>query len=153
VVKPGFMEIKKTKSKKGKQRKKKSKAGPKRKRLKVKKIKKKVKKRKKIKRRILKPRSRKFFPQDKIENLIKKGQERGFVTMSEILYSFPKAEKDIKGLEQLYESLEEKGIEVKEVKEFLIIKKKGKAKAARRKPAAEERLETGSKCQSKKNVY
>lgn len=146
MVKPGFMEIKKTKSKKGKQRKKKSKAGPKRKRLKVKKIKekKKVKKRKETavkkktkkrrkKRKILKPRSRKFFPQDKIENLIKKGQERDFVTMSEILYSFPKAEKDIKGLEQLYERLEEKGIEVKEVKEFLIIKKKGKAKVARRK--------------------
>lgn len=91
--------------------------------------KKRVKKRKKI----IKPRRKKrkkpkglprgrpkkvFFP-EKIQTLIQKGKERGFVTFSEILYFFPEIERDIKGLEKLYETLQKEGIEVKEVKEFL----------------------------------
>jgi RNA polymerase primary sigma factor len=56
---------------------------------------------------------------EKTEELIKKGGERGFVTYSEILYLFPEIEKDITGLENLYEELEKKGIEVKEVGDLL----------------------------------
>ena len=74
-----------------------------------------------------------IFASEKIENLVKKGGSRGFVTISEILHSFPKIEKDIEGLETLYAELEEQGIEVKEAREFLEIEeksKKGKTKGA-----------------------
>ncbi len=67
-------------------------------------------------------RGRVFLP-EKVDELLEKGRERGFVTMSEILYYFPEMEKDIAGLEQLYESLEKEGIEVKETKGFLITEK------------------------------
>jgi RNA polymerase primary sigma factor len=65
-----------------------------------------------------------FLP-EKIEGLFRKGRSRGFVTLNEILYSFPNLEKDIKGLEKLYQDLENKGIEVKEKKEFLETEEKG----------------------------
>ncbi len=58
---------------------------------------------------------------EKVKNLVEKGQERGFVTFSEILYFFPEIEKDINGLEFLYENLEKEGIEIKETREFLEI--------------------------------
>ena len=56
---------------------------------------------------------------EKIEELIKKGKARGFVTYSEILYAFPEVEKDVRGLENLYDEFEKRGIEVKETQEFL----------------------------------
>jgi len=65
-----------------------------------------------------------------IEILLKKGEERGFVTTSEILYAFPDIERDIEGLENIYDSFKDKGVQVKEVQEFLEVKgkkeKKGK---------------------------
>jgi RNA polymerase primary sigma factor len=73
----------------------------------------------------LRGRPKKVFFEDRLQKLIKKGKERGFVTPSEILYFFPEVEKDIKGLDKLYETLEKEGIEVKEAKEFLEIKEKG----------------------------
>ena len=59
------------------------------------------------------------FAPDKFQELFEKGRQRGFITTSEILHYFPKIEKDIMGLEKLYEELEAQGIEVKETKEFL----------------------------------
>jgi len=50
---------------------------------------------------------------------------RGFVTFSEILSFFPEIEKDLSGLEAIYEELERQGIEVKESREFLEIKEEG----------------------------
>jgi len=73
----------------------------------------------------LRGRHKKVFLEDQLQKLIQKGKERGFVTLSEILYFFPEVEKDIKGLDKLYETLEKEGIEVKEAKEFLEIKEKG----------------------------
>ncbi len=69
------------------------------------------------------PRTRRgqIFLQDKVEGLIKKSRGRAFVTYSEILYAFPEAEKDIQGLEQLYQRLEEEGIEIKKSRSFLQI--------------------------------
>ncbi len=61
----------------------------------------------------------KVFLSEKLQRLFEKGRERGFVTTSEILYFFPEVEKDIRGLEKLYEDLEKNGIEVKETVEFL----------------------------------
>lgn len=64
-------------------------------------------------------RSKKVFFGDKLQQLIEKGRQRGFVTPSEILYSFPEAERDVQGLENLYENLEQNGIEVKESRDLL----------------------------------
>ena len=59
-----------------------------------------------------------FLP-EKFQKLLEKGRERGFVTPSEILFFFPEVERDIKGLDKLYEDLEKEGIEVREAKELL----------------------------------
>ena len=71
-------------------------------------------------------RPKKVFTPEKFQELVKKGKERGFVTYSEILYYFPEIERDIKGLEKLYEDLEKEGIEVKEVKELISVEEKVK---------------------------
>lgn len=60
---------------------------------------------------------------EKLKELFEKAQPRGFVTFSEILYQFPGIEKNIEALESLYGRLEESGIRVEEVKEYLSIPK------------------------------
>ena len=45
-------------------------------------------------------------------SLIEKGKHRGFVTQMEVLNAFPNIEKDIKGLEGLYERLESANINI-----------------------------------------
>ncbi|MBU3935006.1 sigma-70 family RNA polymerase sigma factor, partial [Patescibacteria group bacterium] len=132
---------KNTKKKKGTIRKKRKAVSGKRK---IKKTRKagKIKKRKKIKRgkqKIKKPKKRKItkkrakrrriiIPPEKMEDLLRKGQERGFVTTSELLYAIPDIEKDIPQLEEIYENFQQKGIEIKESREFLEIKKDKKEK-------------------------
>lgn len=61
---------------------------------------------------------------EKKEQLIQRGRDRGFVTTLEVLHFFPKIEKNIPALEQLYDELEEKGITVKEPASLLKLKKK-----------------------------
>ncbi len=73
-------------------------------------------------------RPKKVFTPEKFEQLMGKVRKRGFVTYSEILYFFPEIEKDIKGLEKLYEDLEKEGIEVKEAKELLSLEEGTKKK-------------------------
>jgi len=73
--------------------------------------------------------------QVQLDNLLKKGEERGFVTTSEILYAFPKIERDIEGLEKVYDDFKERGIQIKEVQEFLETKPKKGAKGAKAKKA------------------
>ena len=67
---------------------------------------------------------KKVFNPEKFQALFDKGKQRGFVTNSEILYFFPEIEKDVEGLENLYEELEKEGIEVKESREFLEVEEK-----------------------------
>ena len=69
-------------------------------------------------------RPKKVFLPEKFQQLVEKGKQRGFITSAEILFFFPEIERDIKGLEKLYEDLEKEGIEVKEAKEFLEVKEK-----------------------------
>jgi len=57
--------------------------------------------------------------EENIQELIEKSRQRGFVTYSEILYAFPDIEKDVEGLERLYLRLEEEGMQVEEVREYL----------------------------------
>jgi len=89
--------------------------------------------RKKIRRRVLKRRKArkkkearrgKVFVLEKIQQLKEKGRERGFITYSEILYFFPEVERDIRGLETLFDDLEKEGIEVKETTELLGLEEK-----------------------------
>ncbi len=54
-----------------------------------------------------------------IQELIKKGRTRGFITLNEIVKTVPKIEKDIEGLEELYSALEDARIQVIERSEFL----------------------------------
>jgi|TARA_Y100000310_G_scaffold9735_2_gene10504 RNA polymerase primary sigma factor len=127
---------KKPKKKKPKKRKKKKTVKKLKKKLKVKpkkkkrkKIKKKIARKKTLKKkvsrkRVVRRRSRKAMTPEKIDSLIKKVESRGFITFAEILYSFPEINKDLKGLEALYEELDRRGIEVKESREFLASSKK-----------------------------
>jgi len=59
------------------------------------------------------------FSPESLDELFEKGKQRGFITVSEILNYFPNIEKDINGLEKLYQDLEEKGIEVRETRDLL----------------------------------
>lgn len=55
----------------------------------------------------------------KINLILKRGRERGFVTYSEILYYFPNIEEDIFLLEDLYGQFEKENIQVLESKELI----------------------------------
>lgn len=67
--------------------------------------------------------------QEQINLVIKKGAERGFVTTSEVLSIVPDIEYDVEGLEGVYDTLKERGIEIKEAQEFLTLQGKKGAKA------------------------
>ncbi len=70
--------------------------------------------------------------QEQIDALLKKGEERGFITNSEILYSIPNIEHNIEELEKIYDTLKERGIELKEAREFLETKSGKKEKKAKK---------------------
>ena len=73
--------------------------------------------------------SAKVFDPRKLEIFLEKGQQRGFVTYSEVLSFFPEVERDVDGLDELYQILDAKGIEIKEAREFLEV---GEEKPAKR---------------------
>ena len=68
--------------------------------------------------------SAKVFDPRKLEIFLEKGRERNFVTYSEIMSFFPDVEKDVDGLDELYQMLDSRGIEVKEAREFLEVGEK-----------------------------
>lgn len=86
----------------------------------VKTVKKKIKAKAKTKKTKKKAVKKAIIGSEKFKSLIKKGVSRGFVTFREILYFFPNIENDIMGLEKLYQEFEERGIEIKEIREFLV---------------------------------
>lgn len=69
----------------------------------------------KPKKRIKKP----LITEKDIQDLINRGRERGFVTESELLALTPLIERDIKGLEDIYQKLKDNNIKVIETVEFL----------------------------------
>lgn len=77
------------------------------------------KKNKVTKERVKRFRKSMVFDEEKISDLIKKGRQRGFVTDAEIIQVFPNVEKDVSGLESLYERLEEENINLIETGEIL----------------------------------
>ncbi len=89
--------------------------------------KKKLKKQKKLVRKIASKEKRskvKKITKEQIEALIRKGEERGFVTTSEILDFMPDIERNIEELEDIYENLRQRGVEIKEAREYLQIQSK-----------------------------
>lgn len=89
---------------------------PKKRKVKGKKVSK-----KKVIRKSAKKRSKKRtkISQEQIDNLLRKGEERGFITTSEVLYFIPNIENNIGELEKVYDLLKERGVELKEAKEYL----------------------------------
>ena len=82
-----------------------------------------------LKKKKLKIRSKKTkVTQEQIEEILRKGQDRGFITTSEILRVIPNIENNIEDLESIYDQLREKGIELREAREFLEIKPKKEKK-------------------------
>ena len=106
------------------------------KKIKKKKVvsKKKVLKKKKLIKKLVKKSKKTKAPkrvkitQEQIDALLKKGSERGFLTTSEILYALPTIEYNIEELEKVYDELKERGVEVKDVREFLQLKSKKEKK-------------------------
>ena len=116
-------EVKKKKEKRKKKKEIKKKEGKINKKDKIKRDLKKKKKSSRI------GRLKKVFTSKKLRLLIKKGKKRGFITYSEILYSFPGMKKNIKGLEKLYDRLEKEEIEIKETKKGSLYLEKEPQKA------------------------
>ncbi len=74
-----------------------------------------------------------IFTEESVKPLMEKGEQRGFITLSEILYYFPRLERDVEGLDELLQELDHKAIEVKEVTEYLDVgKKKPKGRESRK---------------------
>ncbi len=125
-----------TKNKKAKRKKLKKKKKKARKRV-AKKVRKRLRRRptfrcrKKTVRKSAIRRPRALVTPEAIETLVQKGENRGFITFSEILSVFPEIEKDMPGLELLYSELERRGIEVKEAGEFLEAKEEEKQEKLR----------------------
>lgn len=60
-----------------------------------------------------------IFSEERLTRLLRRGNERGFVTHSEILHFFPRIEEDVDGLEGIFHKLERMNIEIREEQEFL----------------------------------
>src|SRR3990167_9261587 len=58
------------------------------------------------------------FTEEKVQDLIRRGKLRGFVTYSEILNKFQNIERNIVFLEDLYNRLQEVGVDVVEGKDI-----------------------------------
>lgn len=96
---------------------------------KIQKPKKHLKKKKQQKPKAQKKSRKPVIDKERLQTLLKKGEERGFVTTSEILYAFPDIERDVEGLEDVYENFKERGVQIKEMQEFLEVKGKKEKKA------------------------
>lgn len=78
----------------------------------------------KSKKEVKKKRKRVKVEQEQIDAIIKRGQERGFVTSSEVLSIVPDVEYQVEQLEDIYDQLREKNIEVRETADLLEIGEK-----------------------------
>jgi len=86
-----------------------------------------IKKRKKFSKTVLKKKpfigrlQKAKIIEEKVENLLKKGRLRGFITHAEILKEFPLIEENIVFLDDLYARFQEAGIDILEGKDLLEI--------------------------------
>jgi len=84
-----------------------------------------IKKRKKNKKNSVKKTAAEIVEQ-KIEELLKKGRLRGFISYSEILQQFPHIEEDVMLLDDIYDKFQEAGVDVIEAKDLLGTEEKDK---------------------------
>ena len=77
---------------------------------------------------ITKAELKKEFSEERVEILLKKGKERGFLTYPEILSAFPHVEYNVIFLEDLYARLESAGVDVLEGRELLELPQSASAK-------------------------
>jgi len=114
------------------------------KKIKIKKFKKTVKKKKPVKKlnphtkgvgvgvkpvpsgKVTKNQLKEEFSEARVEAILRRGKDRGFITYAEILSAFPHVEHNIIFLEDLYGRFESAGIDVLEAKEFLDLEDKQK---------------------------
>src|SRR3989338_10541497 len=68
---------------------------------------------------ITKAELKKEFAEERVDALLKKGKERGFLTYAEILVAFTHIEYNVVFLEDLYARLESAGVDVLEGRELL----------------------------------
>ncbi|MDI6717531.1 MAG: sigma-70 family RNA polymerase sigma factor [Patescibacteria group bacterium] len=69
-----------------------------------------------------------LFNKEKVEELIHRGRNKGFVTDTEIIYYFPNIEDDISQLEELYDVLDKNNIKVIETVALIDLPKEDGAK-------------------------
>ncbi|MBI3638656.1 sigma-70 family RNA polymerase sigma factor [Candidatus Wolfebacteria bacterium] len=80
------------------------------------------------------------FDEEKIDELIRVGRPRGFVTDSEIMSNFPRIEDDIEFLEELYSRLEKANIKVIETSQLIEVQ--DKSEISEKELKASTRIET-----------
>lgn len=68
------------------------------------------------------------FSEEKVQDLISRGRTRGFVTYGEILAMFPRIEHNVLFLDDLYNRLQEAGIDILEGKSFLEVEEGARKK-------------------------
>ena len=109
-------------------------------------FKKKMKSAAKTKRQVGKPKAprapKQVVSEDAILRLIEKGRHRGFITESEIINTFPNIEKDIEGLERLYERLEAANINI--IDTGKVFAEERTKEHEEKKKLEEEQIEAGS---------
>jgi RNA polymerase primary sigma factor len=69
--------------------------------------------------RLRKKRASGLVTEERIRELIKKSRGRGFITQQEIIKAIPRIERDIEGLEELYDRLKAAHVQVLEKKEYI----------------------------------
>jgi RNA polymerase primary sigma factor len=89
-----------------------------------------------------KARRKLLITEDKIQELVNRGRERGFVTESEIIKLVPRIEEDIVGLEEVCQRLKDNNIRIIESVEFLEAPSTGKEKKGVLKEKTSLKLET-----------
>ena len=67
---------------------------------------------------------------ERLEDLVRRGRGRGFVTDAEVLNYFPQIERNVVFLEEVYDRLEKEGIKVKEASSFIKSVEKEEVSAA-----------------------
>jgi len=70
-------------------------------------------------------RKKSVIDEDDIENLVKIGRPRGFVTDTEIISYFPNIEEDVVGLEDIYDRLDKANIKVIETSQLIEVPEEG----------------------------
>ena len=77
------------------------------------------------------------FDESLIEELVKRGKSKGFVTDTEILYYFPNIEKDVSFLEELYNRLSNANVKVIETSQLIELPEKEEVSERELKKAAQ----------------